>query len=46
MLYKANGKKILNNDALFALTLLIAESKPQEMETIKQVLVSVLNRTT
>jgi len=45
MLYTTDGKKILSNDALFALTLLIAESKPKEMQTIKQVIVSVLNRT-
>lgn len=45
MLYTSEGKKILSNDALFALTLLIAESKPREMETIKQVVISVLNRT-
>lgn len=46
MLYTSEGKKILSNDALFALTLLIAESKPKEMETIKQVVISVLNRMT
>lgn len=45
MLYNFEGRKILSNDALFALTLLIAESNPQEMETIKQVIISVLNRT-
>lgn len=45
MLYNTNGNKVLSNDALFALTLLIAESKPEEMETVKQVIISVLNRT-
>lgn len=43
MLYK-NEKPIIDNGTLFALTLLIAESKPQEMETVKNVVISVLNR--
>lgn len=43
LLYK-NGEKVIDNATLFALTLLIAESKPDEMETIKQVVISVLNR--
>lgn len=34
---------IFDNGTLFALTLLIAESNPNEMETIKNVVVSVLN---
>ena len=38
-----NGSLIIDNTALFALTLLIAESNPAEMETIKNVVVSVLN---
>ena len=43
MLYK-NDKPIIDNGTLFALTLLIAESNPKEMETMKQIVVSVLNR--
>lgn len=43
MLYK-DGKPIIDNGTLFALTLLIAESKPEEMETVKNVIISVLNR--
>jgi death-on-curing family protein len=43
MLYK-NGLPIIDNSTLFALTLLIATSKPEEMETVKQVVLSVLNR--
>ena len=35
---------IIDNATLFALTLLIAESNPSEMEVIKQVVISVLNR--
>lgn len=44
MLYKTNEKPIIDNGTLFALTVLIAESNPAEMETIKQVVISVLNR--
>ena len=43
MLYR-NDKPIIDNATLFALTLLIATSKPDEMETVKQIVVSVLNR--
>ena len=43
ILYK-NNKPIIDNATLFAITLLIAESNPIEMETIKNVVVSVLNR--
>jgi prophage maintenance system killer protein len=44
LLYKPDGNRKIDNGTLFALTLLIAESKPQEMETIRQVVVSMLNR--
>lgn len=43
MLYK-DGKPIINNATLAILTILIAESKPEEMETVKHVIISVLNR--
>ena len=43
MLYR-DDKPIIDNATLFALTLLIATSKPEEMETVKQIVVSVLNR--
>ena len=39
-----DGVPIIDNATLFALTLLIAESNPSEMEVIKQVVISVLNR--
>lgn len=42
MLYK-HDKPIIDNGTLFALTVLIAESNPKEMETMKQIVVSVLN---
>ena len=43
MLYK-NNLPIIDNGTLFALTLLIAESNPEEMEIMKQIVVSVLNK--
>lgn len=42
LLYKA-GIPIIDNATLFALTILIAESSPNEMETMKQIVISVLN---
>lgn len=44
MLYGSTGAPIIDNATLFALTLLIAESNPTEKDTIKQVIISVLNR--
>ncbi len=38
-----DGTPIIDNATLFALTVLIAESNPAEMETMKNVVVSVLN---
>ena len=43
MLYK-NGLPIIDASALFTLTLLIAESKPEEMDVMKQIVVCVLNK--
>ena len=43
MLYR-NNTPIIDNGTLFALTLLIAESKPEEMEIMKQIVVSILNQ--
>ena len=43
MLYK-NDLPIIDNGTLFALTLLIAESEPSEMEIMKQIVISVLNK--
>lgn len=42
ILYK-NSDPVIDNATLFTLTLLIAESKPEEKETMKQVILSVLN---
>lgn len=43
MLYK-NNLPIIDNGTLFALTLLIAESESSEMEIMKQIVISVLNK--
>ena len=42
MLFR-NNLPIIDASALFALTLLIAESKPEEMNVMKQIVISVLN---
>jgi len=44
LLYNQNGHKSLGDDALAALTLFTAASKPEEMETVKRLIISVLNR--
>ena len=44
LLYDDLGCTIIDDATLFALTLLIAESKPEEMDTIKKVTISILNR--
>lgn len=43
LLYQ-NGIPLFDDATLFALTLLIASSKPEEKDTMKQVILSVLNR--
>ena len=43
MLYR-DSLPIIDSGALFALTLLIAESKPEEMDVMKQIVVNVLNK--
>src|SRR5690554_3715290 len=35
MLYNGDGKAIISNDALASLTLFVAASKPEEMDTVK-----------
>ncbi|MDR6196963.1 virulence protein RhuM/Fic/DOC family protein [Siphonobacter sp. SORGH_AS_0500] len=44
MLYTKNGFTLISNEALASLTLFIASSKPEEMETVKKLIISVLNR--
>jgi prophage maintenance system killer protein len=44
MLFNSQQQLIINNDTLASLTLFIASSKPEEMETVKKLVISVLNR--
>ncbi len=44
VLYRPDGSKRLADNALVALTLLIAESRPEEKETIVKVIVSLINQ--
>lgn len=43
MLY-INGKKRIDDDTLFAITLFIAESKTEDIEMFRQIIISILNR--
>ncbi len=44
MLFNSQGQPIISNNTLASLTLFIASSKPEEMETVKRLVISVLNR--
>ncbi len=44
LLLSANGVLFISNDALASITLFVAASKPEEMETVKGLVISVLNR--
>lgn len=44
MLFNSQNQPIISNDTLASLTLFIASSKPEEMETMKRLVISVLNR--
>lgn len=44
LLYANQGQPIISNEALASLTLFVAASKADEMETVRRLLVSVLNR--
>ena len=44
LLHNEEGHSIISNDALASLTLFIASSKPEEMDTVKKLVISVLNR--
>lgn len=44
MLYNSDFSTIISNEALASLTLFIASSKPEEKETVKRLVISVLNR--
>jgi len=44
LLYLEDNHPIVSNEALAAITLFVATSKPEEMETVKQLVISILNR--
>lgn len=44
ILYKADGSKLLENNTLVALTLMIAESRTEEKDIIVKVIVNLINR--
>jgi len=44
ILYRSDGGKRLADNALVALTLLIAESRPEEKDTLVKVTVNLINR--
>ena len=44
LLFDTHGNAILSNEALASLTLLVASSKSDEMQTMKQLIMSILNR--
>lgn len=44
LLFSANGQAAISNEALAALTLFVATSKSDEMETVKMFIISILNR--
>lgn len=44
MLRNREGDPVISNEALASLTLFVASSKPVEMETVKRLIISILNR--
>ncbi len=44
LLFNAENQPIISNEALASLTLFVAASKADEMETVKKLLISILNR--
>lgn len=44
MLFNSDQQPIISNDTLASLTLFIASSKPEEMQTVTRLVISVLNR--
>ncbi len=43
-LLQENGKPVIDNETLAAMTLFVAVSKPEESETVKKLIISILNR--
>ena len=44
VLHKADGMRLIENNALVALTLMIAESRTEEKDVIVKVVVNLINR--
>lgn len=44
ILYKENGRKLIENNTLVALTLMIAESKSEEKDMMQKVVVNLINQ--
>jgi prophage maintenance system killer protein len=44
LLFNSENQPIISNDTLASLTLFIASSKPEEMQTVTRLVISVLNR--
>lgn len=44
VLFNSDNQPIISNDTLASLTLFIASSKPEEMQTVTRLVISVLNR--
>ncbi len=44
ILYKSDGSALIGNNTLVALTLMIAESRPEEMEVMIKVVVNLINK--
>ena len=43
LLYKSDGKAVIDDNTLFALTILVAESDKSEMEITKNMIITILN---
>jgi prophage maintenance system killer protein len=44
LLTATNGQMLISNEALASITLFVAASKPEEMQVVKRLIISVLNR--
>ncbi|MCJ8498259.1 Fic family protein [Chryseobacterium salipaludis] len=44
MLFNKKNELLIENGTLASLTLLFASSKPEEMDTVKRLVISILNR--
>jgi len=44
ILYKENGQKLIENNTLVALTLMIAESRTEEKDIIVKMVINLINK--